>query len=101
MIRINCPWCGTRDHAEFSYIGDATKQRPADPAAATADDWHDFVYIRDNPRGPHLEIWQHIQGCRSFLQVSRDTRTHEVLAVGLPGEDLDINVPTGSREIQP
>ena len=87
MIRIKCPWCGVRDHAEFRYVGDATKLRP-EPGAGTPEEWHDFVYIRDNPRGPHLEIWQHVHGCRSFLQVCRDTRTHDVLAVGLPGDDL-------------
>ena len=25
MLRINCPYCGVRDHEEFSYFGDATK----------------------------------------------------------------------------
>ena len=24
MHRIDCPWCGTRDEAEFQYQGDAT-----------------------------------------------------------------------------
>jgi sarcosine oxidase subunit delta len=88
MIRINCPYCGLRGHEEFSYIGDATKQRPASPADATAAEWHNYVYIRDNPRGPHQEIWQHIQGCRAFVRVLRNTLTHEVLATGLPQDDL-------------
>ena len=88
MIRITCPWCGIRDHAEYSYIGDATKSRPAGPAATDPAAWHDFVYLRDNPRGPHLEIWQHIQGCRQFVKVWRDTRTHEILATGESGADL-------------
>ena len=24
MLRINCPFCGERDHSEFTYGGDAT-----------------------------------------------------------------------------
>ncbi|MCR9178407.1 MAG: sarcosine oxidase subunit delta [Alphaproteobacteria bacterium] len=90
MIRITCPHCGPRDHAEFSYIGDATKIRPADPAAATAEDWHSYVYLRDNPHGPHLEYWHHVQGCRAHVKVLRDTLTHEVLACGLPSDTLEI-----------
>ena len=88
MIRLDCPYCGLRDHEEFSYIGDATKTRPAHTGDASAEDWFDYVYIRDNPRGPHEETWQHIQGCRAFIRVLRDTLTHEVLATGLPHEDL-------------
>ncbi|NQW10573.1 MAG: sarcosine oxidase subunit delta [Alphaproteobacteria bacterium] len=89
MIRIPCPHCGPRDHAEFSYAGDATKIRPADPDAATAADWHDYVYFRDNPRGPHMEYWHHTQGCRAYVKVLRDTSTHEVLAAGMPGDTLE------------
>ncbi|MEM1164476.1 MAG: sarcosine oxidase subunit delta, partial [Pseudomonadota bacterium] len=29
MIRIRCPFCGLRDHSEFSYEGDATVAYPA------------------------------------------------------------------------
>ena len=28
MIRIPCPFCGLRDHAEFTYEGDATRRLP-------------------------------------------------------------------------
>ena len=78
---IRCPWCGARDHAEYFYGGDAdaTLKRPADDASVTA--WHDYVYLRDNPRGPHRELWQHNAGCREWLVVTRDTLTHEVLGV--------------------
>ncbi|EDP66181.1 sarcosine oxidase delta subunit [alpha proteobacterium BAL199] len=89
MIRIPCPHCGPRDHDEFSYVGDATKVRPADPAATSPEDWHRYVYLRDNPRGAHLEYWHHIQGCRAYLKVLRDTATHEVLASGRPEDALE------------
>src|SRR5712692_5722874 len=53
MLLITCPHCGPRDHVEFTYGGDATRARP-DPAAASDAAWVDYVYLRDNPRGPHL-----------------------------------------------
>ena len=58
MLLITCPWCGPRAHIEFTYGGDATVDRPADPDAVSADEWLDHVYLRDNPRGPHNEWWQ-------------------------------------------
>ena len=81
MIRIDCPFCGLRDHVEFSYEGDATVTYPA--LDAPEDDWFEAVFLRENPRGPHRELWRHIYGCGSFLEVERDTVTHEIGAVRL------------------
>ncbi len=39
-----------------------------------------FAYWRENPAGPHRELWYHAAGCRSWLEVERDTRTHEIVA---------------------
>jgi heterotetrameric sarcosine oxidase delta subunit len=77
MLLIPCPWCGPRNQLEFTYGGDATVKRPS-PAAPMAT-WLEFVYLRDNPRGPHQELWHHSAGCRQWLKVIRDTRTHDVL----------------------
>jgi heterotetrameric sarcosine oxidase delta subunit len=78
-MRIPCPFCGDRDVSEFSYLGDATLKRP-DPSAPNAGRaFHDYVYLRDNPAGPHREFWHHVSGCRSWLIVTRDTRNHEIL----------------------
>jgi heterotetrameric sarcosine oxidase delta subunit len=79
MLLIHCPHCGPRDHSEFSYEGDATLKRP-DPATATGTDWTDYIYLRENPKGKHQELWQHVAGCRAFLRVERDTVTHEITA---------------------
>lgn len=77
-MRIPCPCCGERPSDEFSYLGDATLKRPeGDDLAA----WHDYVYLRDNRRGPHFEYWQHSSGCRAWLVVHRDTLTHEIFEV--------------------
>ena len=31
MLRIKCPWCGSRDQSEFSYGGEAHIVRPEEP----------------------------------------------------------------------
>ena len=43
----------------------------------------DYVYLRSNPDGMHWEYWQHVNGCRSWFRLQRDTVTHEVLTVEL------------------
>ena len=84
MLRIPCPWCGTRDEVEFRYRGDARKARP--PAQGTLADFTAYVYARDNPLGWQLEWWLHIGGCRRLLKVERHTLSHEICWVGAPGE---------------
>jgi methylglutamate dehydrogenase subunit B len=91
-MRIDCCYCGARGNEEFAYLGDATLVRPAADPGASLDaparaQWHDYVYLRDNPPGPHRELWQHVGGCRAWLVVTRDTRTHEVLKVE-PARDV-------------
>ena len=78
MLLIACPYCGARDETEFAYGGDATVARP-DPARADAAAWYAYVYQRDNPKGPHAELWYHAAGCRRWLRVTRDTATHSIL----------------------
>ncbi len=78
MLRIPCPYCGPRDEHEFACGGDATIDRP-DPATATDDEWADYLFMRDNPMGVIEERWVHVHGCRQWIVIRRDTRTHEVL----------------------
>ncbi len=85
-MRIPCPFCGERDVREFTYLGDATLRRP-DPAAPDAERRvFDYVYLRDNPAGPHPEHWYHGQGCRSWIEVARDTRNHRIDGASLAME---------------
>jgi methylglutamate dehydrogenase subunit B len=85
-MRLLCPFCGDRDTSEFTYLGDAKVRRP-DPKATDAEArFFEAVYIRDNPAGRHEELWYHGFGCRSWLRVTRDTRTHEVVGVSFARE---------------
>lgn len=87
MLLIVCPHCGPRNHDEFHFGGDASVTRPEDSTAFN-DAWMDFIYLRDNIRGPHRELWQHRSGCRSWLVVDRDTFTHAITAVRFAGERI-------------
>lgn len=80
MMHIPCPCCGSRAQTEFTYGGAADVRRPAPNAGMQA--WFDYVYLRDNPSGPHEELWMHSAGCRTWFRVRRDTRTHEILGSG-------------------
>ncbi len=80
MLRIHCPLCGERPYTEYRYGGDADKRRPAHGASGV-EAWHDHLFLFDNPKGPHRELWQHVQGCRQWLIVVRDTATNMVAEV--------------------
>ncbi len=79
MIRIPCPFCGERDHSEFTYGGDATIEYPQLDAPAEA--WLAAVFERRNVCGVQSETWHHVNGCRMWLVIERDTMTHEIHAV--------------------
>ena len=81
---IDHPLLGPRDAAEFVCLGDAGLiDRPDWQAEDAMEQFIDYGYLRDNPAGPHRELWYHEQGDRSWLVVTRDTRTHEITGVEL------------------
>ena len=77
---IKCPHCGARPVEEFTFLGDASVIRPSSNDPAAMEQWFDYVYLRDNPKGRFAEYAHHSGGCRAWLVVSRDTQTHEVYA---------------------
>ncbi len=90
MLRIPCPYCGTRDETEFHWHGDSHVIRPG-PEVSDAE-WSDYLFNQDNPKGLHCERWCHVFGCGQWFNVARDTVTHEIHAVyrmGDPAPDFD------------
>jgi len=85
-MRIPCPFCGERDLSEFVYLGDADCRRPDPAAQEAAAQFIEAVYLRDNPAGPHEELWYHASGCRGWLRVNRNTVTHEIFTAGFEKE---------------
>ena len=81
---INHPLLGPRDAAEFVYLGDASLINRPDPESETAaEEFYEYLHLRDNNAGEHRELWYHEQGDRSWLVVTRNTLTHEITQVEL------------------
>ncbi|HEX8447247.1 MAG TPA: sarcosine oxidase subunit delta [Sphingomonas sp.] len=77
MMQIVCPFCGPRAQAEFAY------ERTLDSIvtlAMSAEDAVARLYARANPRGEDDELWRHGFGCRQWIVLSRDRRTHRILS---------------------
>ncbi len=84
---IDHPLLGPRDAAEFVVMGDASLIGRPDPDATGATRrYFEYLYLRDNPAGLHRELWYHAHGDRSWLVVTRDTFSHEILKVELATE---------------
>ena len=77
MLLVPCPWCGPRPEVEFRYGGQAGIEYPQYPDAVEDASWVEYVFMRDNPKGPFHERWVHAAGCRRWFVVTRDTVTHE------------------------
>lgn len=75
---IKCPHCGTRPVEEYTFLGDADPQRPVSNDLSSMDQWFDYVYLRNNPKGRFNEYVHHSGGCRAWLVVTRDTQAHEI-----------------------
>jgi methylglutamate dehydrogenase subunit B len=81
-MRLTCPLCGPRDRREFYYYGASDYlNRPA--ADAPPEAWDNHLHLRDNPAGEVRDVWYHEMGCSAWIEVTRNTVTHEVLATRL------------------
>ena len=87
IMIINHPLLGPRDASEFIYLGDAClidrPDRQTSEGSDAAEAFHDYLYLRDNVAGEMRELWFHEGGDRSWLVVTRDTRTHDIKHVQL------------------
>lgn len=80
---IDHPLLGPRDASEFVVKGDAGLIDRPDNLTETLESFNDYMHLRENPAGLHRELWYHEHGDRSWLVVTRNTVTHEVLGVEL------------------
>ena len=92
MLSLRCPYCDVlADETELAPGGVAHLRR----AGPGADDeaFEHYLFLRDNPRGVHLERWRHAFGCGKWFHAARCTLTQEVFAtypaqVDAPPEDV-------------
>ena len=81
---INHPLLGPRDASEFTCLGDASLiNRPDWQSKNAAEEFYEYLYLRDNLAGNIRELWFHEHGDRSWLVVTRTTLTHEITKVEL------------------
>lgn len=79
-MRLICPLCGERDRREFYYSGsEDLLNRPSFEAPIAA--WDEMLHLRLNPAGVTRDLWYHEAGCGSWLVITRNTVTHEILAI--------------------
>lgn len=86
MLLIKCPWCGERDLTEFAHGGEGHIVRPENPDALSDQEWGDYIFFRNNPKGIQHERWIHAHGCRRWFNAVRHTVTDQFLAFYKPGE---------------
>ena len=66
------------EEEDYSYSGEALISRPANPEKVTDEEWGDYLFMRKNPKGRHIEQWQHSSGCRKFFVVERSTTDNTI-----------------------
>jgi sarcosine oxidase, subunit delta len=80
MLLLDCPWCGPRDEEEFTCGGQSHITRPAPPVAVDDEEWAQYLFFRNNPKGIEHERWCHRYGCGQWFNLVRHTVTHEIVA---------------------
>jgi sarcosine oxidase, subunit delta len=77
VLRIPCPYCGTRDEPEFVFGGPAHVTRP--DFQVNDETWTTYLFTRENRAGIQCERWQHLYGCGRWFNIVRDTLTHQIV----------------------
>lgn len=77
MLILECPYCGVKgEETEFHGGGEAHLKRFG--PGSDDDQFHDYLFARENPKGVHFERWRHVNGCGKWFHAARDTMTLEV-----------------------
>ena len=77
MLILHCPYCGVdADETELAPGGEAhlTRYGPG----SSDDAFEGYLFLRENPKGVHLERWRHANGCGKWFHAARCTVTLEV-----------------------
>lgn len=103
MLQIRCPWCGPRDECEFHYGGEHGIKRPEDTLNTDDETWANYLFMRQNPKGYHMEDWVHIAGCRQWFIVYRNTINNNIAFTRdyheAPEPALTSNAHTTKKEV--
>ena len=87
MQQFPCPFCGLRDETEFHFAVEAGKPRPEPADQVSDEEWAQYLYAAQAPKGAAREIWLHLT-CGEYFLMERDTVSREVTrSTALPGAD--------------
>ena len=77
MLTLRCPYCGVdADETELVAGGEAHLKRFG--PGSSDDEFHSYLFTRENPKGLHFERWRHAYGCGKWFHAARCTVTLEV-----------------------
>ena len=77
MLTLTCPNCGIlADETELSPGGEAHLRREGPDSSDEA--FESYLFLRENPLGPHFERWRHTHGCGKWFHAARCTATLQV-----------------------
>ncbi len=77
MLILTCPCCHvTAEETEFHAGGEAHLTRIG--PEGSEGDFESYLFMRQNPKGVHLERWRHVYGCGKWFHLARDTATLQV-----------------------
>jgi len=103
MLLIYCPYCEEeRSELEFRHGGDAHIARPTNMADITDEEFQEFFFLRENPKGLIFERWRHIHGCGRFFNAARDTVSDKFVMsykAGEPKPDLSGATPATEKPL--
>ncbi len=77
MLILHCPNCGRDvDETDLHSGGEAHLTRFG--PGSTDQEFEDYLFMRENPKGVHFERWHHTYGCGKWFHAARCTNTLEV-----------------------
>lgn len=77
MLILHCPYCGVdADETDLHAGGEAHLKRYGPDSSD--EDFEGYLFVRQNPKGVHLERWRHVYGCGKWFLAARSTTTLEV-----------------------
>ena len=77
MLILTCPCCGVAaEETELTAGGEAHLKRFG--PGSSEQEFHDYLFERENPKGVHFERWRHSYGCGKWFHAARCTMTLEV-----------------------
>ena len=77
MLTLHCPYCGVQaDETDLQPGGQAHLKRFG--PGSSDDQFEDYMFMRENPKGVHFERWRHAYGCGKWFLAARCTNTLQV-----------------------